>query len=101
MVRLELSRHENFRQWEASMHAPFDKSGKNGNSVFEKWGTGFLVLPVLLAIALVAMAIIQPTPSNWIAENVEAEFTGHHLVPADAPTQNAPPAVQSRTVSAR
>jgi hypothetical protein len=76
---------------EASMRGPFDKSGgTTENSFFQRWGAGFLVLPVLLVITLIGLAIVQPANTNWIADEVMAEFTGANYGPADvAPTQLA------------
>ena len=82
------------------MHSSFDDSGGNDNSIYRRWGIGFLVLPVLLAIALLGLAIAQPATSNWIAESVQAEFVGNSVVPAQAPAQLAQPGMQIRTVRA-
>ena len=82
------------------MHGPLDKSGKNEDSIYQRWGIGFLALPVLLAIALLGLAIVQPATSNWIAESVQAEFVGNSVVPAQAPAQLAQPGMQIRTVRA-
>jgi hypothetical protein len=83
------------------MHGSFDESGeKNDNSIYRRWGIGFLVLPVLLATALLGLAIVQPATSNWIAEAVQAEFTGNGVVPEQAPAQLARPDMQIRTVRA-
>ena len=77
----------------------FEKSGSNETSIFRKWGTGFLVLPALLALALFLLAIVQPK-SNWISEAVQAEFTGNGVIPEIAPTQLARPSMATRTVRA-
>jgi hypothetical protein len=82
------------------MHGSFDESGANDNSVYRRWGIGFLVLPVLLAIALLGLAIVQPATSNWIAESVQAEFIGNSVAPGQAPAQLAQPGMQIRTVRA-
>ncbi len=82
------------------MHGSLDKSGRNENSLFQRWGIGFLALPALLVIALVALAIVQPATSNWISEAVQAEFTGTVVMPELAPAQFAQPAMQIRTVRA-
>jgi hypothetical protein len=55
---------------------------------------------VVLAIALLGLAIVQPATSNWIAETVQAEFIGNGVVPGQAPAQLAQPGMQIRTVRA-
>jgi hypothetical protein len=84
------------------MHRSFDRSGRGDNSIYRRWGIGFLVLPVLLAVTLFALAIVQPSTSNWIAETVQAEFIGNSILPEVAPTQLArpAPAMAIRTVRA-
>lgn len=82
------------------MHDSFDKSGENGTSVYQKWGIGFLALPVLLVTALFALSILQPVTSNWIAEAVQAEFAGFNAMPDGASAQLARPATEIRTVRA-
>ena len=83
------------------MHGRLDEKGNNGDSRDRNFSVGFLALPLLLVIVLVTLAIVQPSSSNWIAEAVQAEFTGDSPVPsADLPTQFAQPAMQIRTVDA-
>ena len=88
------------------MHGRPDKPGDNEDGIYRKWGIGFLALPAVLATALFALSILQPPASNWIAEIVQAEFTGISLMPgqvspAQAPMQLARPALpQIRTVNA-
>jgi hypothetical protein len=67
------------------MHSPFDGSRGKEDGFFEKWGFGFLVLPVLLAVAMVVLTIVQPK-TNWIADIVQAEFPGNSASPGEAPT---------------
>ncbi len=72
------------------MHSPSDRSGgTTENSFFQRWGAGFLVLPVLLVITLIGLAIVQPASTNWIADEVMAEFTAANYGPDAAPTQIA------------
>jgi TRAP-type C4-dicarboxylate transport system permease small subunit len=85
------------------MLVPFDRSNKNQSnknqkSIREKWGFGFILLSMVIAAVLIALAFIQPTASNWIAESVQAEFTGDVAIPVEAPTQMAQPGMQMRTV---
>ena len=82
------------------MHGSFDSPGRDNDSIYRNWGIGFLVLPVLLVMTLLFLAIVQPATSNWIAETVQAEFTGSSVMPELAPTQLARPAMQIRTVRA-
>ena len=72
------------------MHGSRDKSGKNENSIRQRWGLGFLALPALLAIALFVLAIGQPATSNWISEAVQAELSGISMTPEEA-SEHVPP----------
>ena len=83
------------------MHSRFERSPKKENGFFEKWGFGFVVLPVLLAIAMFVLSVIQPMNSNWVAESVQAELAGKSPTPADAQAQNTKPSTQTRTVSVK
>ena len=49
------------------MHSRFD--------FFEKWGIGFLALPVLLVVTMVVLWAFEPKTS-LIADVVQAEFPG-------------------------
>ena len=82
------------------MHGSFDKPGNNDNKLFQRYGIGFLVLPVVLVIALLALAIDPPATSSLIAEAVQAEFAGIAMPVEEAPTQMARPAMQFRSVRA-
>ena len=81
------------------MHGSFDRSGKTQKTIYQRWGIGFLALPVLLAMMLIALAFIQPTTSNWISETVQAEFADAYLGPKMTPVQIAQPN-KIRTVGA-
>jgi hypothetical protein len=72
------------------MHGSFDRSGENANRTQRSWSVGFFALPVVLVIALIALAVTQPVASNWISESVQAEFVGTDFAPA-APTRIAKP----------
>ena len=76
------------------------RSVQDNDSTRQKCGIGFLAPPVLLAIALIGLAIVQPATSDWIAETVEAEFPGGGVMPDQAPAQLARLAMQIRTVRA-
>ena len=67
------------------MHSRFNKSRRKEDGFFEKWGYGFLVLPVLLAVAMIFLSVVQPK-TNWIADIVQAEFPGNSASPGKAPT---------------
>ena len=66
------------------MHSGF-RSRREEDGFFEKWGYGFLVLPVLLAVAMIFLSVVQPK-TNWIADIVQAEFPGNNASPGKAPT---------------
>ncbi len=80
------------------MHGSLDESGKNENSIYRRWGPGFLALPALLVIALFVLAIVQPATSNWISDAVQAELSGVSMTPEEAQRQLARPAMEIRTV---
>ena len=70
------------------MHGMFERLRETrDNSIYRRWGVGVLALPALVAVALIGLAIIQPTASNWISEAVQAEFVGAGFSPDAAPTQ--------------
>ena len=56
--------------WEASMHSRF-RSRRKEDGFFEKWGFGFVVLPVLLAVTMVVLWVVQPKTNNLIADIVQ------------------------------
>ena len=56
--------------WEASMHWR-SRSRRKEDDFFEKWGFGFVVLPVLLAITMVVLWVVQPKTNNLIADIVQ------------------------------
>ncbi len=81
------------------MHGTFERPHETrDNSIYSRWGLGFLTLPALLAITLIGLAVTQPAASNWISEAVQAEFAGASLSPNGAPTQLAQPAGATRGV---
>jgi hypothetical protein len=85
---------------EASMHGTFDRSGKTGKTVNPNSGLRLVVIPALLAVALVALVIMQPDAARWISEAVQAEFAATYPVPEDAPTRLAQPADNIRSARA-
>jgi hypothetical protein len=81
------------------MHAPYDRTPKSDQSPFAKTGIGLLVLPAVVAVALVALVLFHPKTSVWIAEAVQAEFGGTGIA-EDMPKELAAPSMQARTVRA-
>ena len=77
------------------MHGSFDKSGKS-ESFSDRWRIGFFVFPVVLAVALIALAILEPASSRWISEAAQAEFAGVYALPDSGPTQLARPSMEIR-----
>ena len=82
------------------MHGSFKKYGKNDDRIQPSWSVGLFAVPVLLAIALIALAILQPAASVWISEAAQAEFAGAYALPDAAPPQPAKPVAPVRTVRA-
>ena len=82
------------------MHGSFERSGKSDGSFSRRRRTGFFAFPVLLAVALIALTILEPSASRWVSQAVEAEFAGFTIAPESAPTQLAKPSMEIRTVKA-
>ena len=57
------------------MHVPFDRR-KSDQATEPRGGVGFFILPVLMAIVLIALTIFHPKASLWISQAVQAEFGG-------------------------
>jgi hypothetical protein len=91
---------------EASMHGSFDKQPQDGRSVYRSFSIKLVALPVLIIVALIAMAVSHPSATKWISDAVQAEFFGTEFVGTDIvpdaapPTQLAQPTNQIRTVHA-
>jgi hypothetical protein len=85
---------------EATMHGSLDRSGTSNRSFLERPGIGFLAFPVLLAVALIGLAILEPAASKWISDAAQAELAGIYVVPQTTPTQLARPGMEVRTVRA-
>ena len=82
------------------MHGMFDRSGKTGKSVNRDSGLRLVAIPALLAVALIALAIVQPNASRWISEAVQAELAMTYPAPEAAPTRLAQPADNIRSARA-
>ena len=63
------------------MHAPFDRR-KSDQATEPRGGVGFFILPVLMAIVLIALTIFHPKASLWISQAVQAEFGGSGIAGA-------------------
>jgi hypothetical protein len=87
------------RTVEAFMHGSLNRSDENQNRTDRNWNIGLVALPVLVVIALIALAVVKPVASIWISEAAQAEFVGPNS-PDVAPTELAQPAMQIRTVKA-
>jgi hypothetical protein len=81
------------------MHGSLNRADQNRNRTDRSWSIGLVVLPVLIVIALVALAITNPVVSIWISQAAQAEFVGPNS-PDLTPTELAQPAMQIRTVKA-
>ena len=86
---------------EASMHAPYDRSRKSSYRTEPKSGIGFLILPTIVAIALIVLVAVSPKASVWISEAAQAEFGGSGIA-QDMPVETAQPGMTAplRTVNA-
>jgi len=81
---------------ETSMHRSFKRPGETHDSIYRSWGFGFCAF-ALLAIALVGLAIVQPSAIDWISEAAQAEYAASSLPPVTAPPR---PATDVRIVRA-
>jgi hypothetical protein len=82
------------------MHGSFERSGKSDKGLLDRWGSGLFAFPVLLAVALIGLAILEPAASKWISDAAQAEFAGIYVMPQTTPTQLARPNMDVRTVRA-
>jgi hypothetical protein len=81
------------------MHGTFERSRDTGDkNAHPGWGLGVLAIAASVAVTLLAMAVVQPAGSNWIAEAAQAEFVGSVPTPNMALTQFARPAFEIRAV---
>lgn len=83
------------------MQGPVEKQPRDSRSVYRNWDIKLFALPVLLAAALIGFVVSHPDVGKWVADAVQAEFTGTDLVPDVAPpTRLAEPKNEVRTVKA-
>jgi hypothetical protein len=81
------------------MHGTFERPRETSDTGTDRNSDiGFLVVPALIAVAMVGLAIFQPAVSSWIAEAAQAEFAASFATPEPAPTQLARPANEIRAV---
>jgi hypothetical protein len=86
---------------EAAMHDRFDGSDETTDKgIIRSWGSGIVVLPVLLVAFLVGLAITKPNVSRWISEAAQAEFVISGQATGGVPAEVAQPAREVRTVKA-
>jgi len=78
------------------MHGSFDRFQENRHRADRDWNVALFALPILVVIALVTLAVVQPAAPSWISEAAQAEFVGMSS-PDIVPAQ---PAMQIRTVKA-
>ena len=71
---------------------------KKNDSGSEKWKIRFLVPPVLIAIVVILLTLLQPPTSNWIWAPVEEVLMGNSVMPIEAPTLIGQPDTQMRSV---
>jgi hypothetical protein len=83
------------------MHGSLNEKPGDPKSAYRAWDNKLVALPILIVVALIGIAITQPSASKWISESVQAEFAGTDLVPdAAPPTRIAQPRNEVRTVKA-
>jgi hypothetical protein len=80
------------------MHGQFEGPLKRDRRTSQPTAIQFLVLPIFLAVVLVALMVLQPNAATWIAEAAQAEFVGDapSVLP---PTQLAQPAAEPHSVA--
>ena len=85
------------------MHAPLDRSNDRPNQTSHagqvRGGHRFLIVPVLIAMLLLLLVVIQPNAARWVSEAVQAEF-GDDVTIDTAATKPAQPGMITRTVRA-
>lgn len=83
------------------MHGPFDKPSKRALNIYQNWSMKLVALPLLLAIALIGYVVSHPDVAKWVADGVQAEFSGADVVPDFAsPTRIAEPRNHTRAAAA-
>ena len=83
------------------MYRRFDQSDQTTDkSIIRSWGTGIVVLPVVLVAFLVGLAIAKPNVSRLISEVEQAEFVTSGQAMGGIPAEVGQPARQVRTVKA-
>jgi hypothetical protein len=86
---------------EATMHGSLDRPPRDDQGSDRGWDIKLVALPILVVIALIGLAVSQPSASKWISDAAQAEFVGTDFVPNLAPpTRLAQPTNEIRTVKA-
>jgi len=81
------------------MHGSLERPPGDDDVSYRGWDIKLVALPILVVIALVGLAVSQPSASRWISEAAQAEFIGTDLVPDIAPpTRLAQPTNEIRIV---
>jgi len=98
LVRVALIKREAIPFVETSMHGQFESPLNRHRRTSQQTTIEFLLLPIFLAVVLVALMILQPNAATWIAEAAQAEFVGDapFLLP---PTQLAQPNAEPHSVT--
>jgi hypothetical protein len=91
--------HRDILTVETSMHAPYDRSRKGSYRTEPRGGVGFLILPALVAMVLIALVMVHPKASIWISQAVQAEFGGSGIA-EEMPVETVQPGMAApvRTV---
>ena len=83
------------------MHGSLDEQPRDRKNAYRAWDIKLVALPILIVVALIGLAITQPSASKWVSDAVQAEFVGQDLAPdATPPTRIARPTNEVRTVKA-
>ena len=81
------------------MQDPVERQPRDGRNAYRNLDMKLFALPVLLGAALIGFVVSHPGISKWVAEAVQAEFSGTDFVPDLAPpTRVAGPKSEIRTV---
>jgi hypothetical protein len=82
------------------MHGRFDRSDETGGkSIYQRWGIGIFLLPVLLVAFLIGLAVTNPDVSVLISDAAQAELVSSGQA-TGVPEQAAPPAREVHTAKA-
>ncbi len=71
------------------MHGTLERPGKTDKPIELSPGIRFVLIPALLALAVIVLAINQPDLPRWISDAAQAEFANTGSAPEIAPAQAA------------